>query len=639
MTNHTRSAGVLFSNADPSSSSSPIQPDTLAALASMLAAHQATHGPVLLSAVPPPPAAPAPAGVLSGPSSAPPAARPAPARAAARQNLRHVIIKQQVQVTLDLQRPSFTMWRRLFTVTLGQFGVLDHVDGDTDPRHEDPEWVQDDYTIVSWLYSTVSEEILSLIITPDDTAFAVWRRIENLFLDNAVTRAVYLDDEFHGQRQGNMTVSAYCSRLKSLADRLRDLGRTVTDADLVHRVLAGLRSDFRHAVTTLSREVPLPSFQDVRSFLVLQESRNHDGDGDPPTGTALHAAAPAFIKTLGFVCAKSDSSLFVLHQPIGTAYLLLYVDDVVLTASSTALLRRVIDRLQHEFSIKDMGFFLSQHKYAEELLERANMVDCKSATTPIDTSPKLSADAGSPVADASDYRSIVGALQYLTMTRPDICYAVQQACLHMHAPMDCHLAIVKRILRYVRGTAGYGLHLHRSSSLDLVAYSDADWAGCPDTRRSTSGYTVFLGNSLISWSSKRQPTVSRSSAEAEYRGVANVVAECCWLQQLLGELHVIIPKATVVYCDNISAVYLAANPVHHRRTKHIELDIHFVREKVALGHLRVLHVPTSQQYADVMTKGLPTSTFQDPSLQDSVSLEIGLSIHFHWTRSRSCTIY
>lgn len=342
---------------------------------------------------------------------------------------------------------------------------------------------------------------------------------------------------------------------------------------------------------------------------------------------AWYARFAGFLDKLGFVCAKSDTSLFVLHQPAGTAYLLLYVDDVVLTASSATLLRRIIDRLQHEFSLKDLGalhyflgitverssegFFLSQGKYADELLDKANMSSCSPSSTPIDTSAKISSASGTPVADASAYRSIVGGLQYLTMTRPDITYAVQQACLHMHAPMDCHLALVKRILRYVRGTTGYGLHLQRSSTFDIVAYSDADWAGCPDTRRSTSGYAVFLGDALVSWSSKRQPTVSRSSAEAEYRGVANVVAESCWLHQLLAELHVLVPKATIVYCDNISAVYMAANPVHHRRTKHIELDIHFVREKVALGHVRVLHVPTGQQYADVMTKGLPTSAFQE----------------------------
>ncbi|SPT15711.1 unnamed protein product [Triticum aestivum] len=213
--------------------------------------------------------------------------------------------------------------------------------------------------------------------------------------------------------------------------------------------------------------------------------------------------------------------------------------------------------------------------------------------------------------DASFYRSIVGALQYLTLTRPELLYAVEQVCLHMHAPCDAHWTAVKRVLRYIRGTMDLGLTLHASTALDITAYSDADWTGCPDTRRSTSGYCVYLGPSLISWSSKRQPTVSRSSTEAEYRAVANVVAECSWLRQLLHELSCPVDKATIVYCDNVSAVYLSANPVHHRRTKHIELDIHFVREQVALGHVRVLHAPTSQQFADIMTKGLPTAHFEE----------------------------
>ncbi|GKC01420.1 ribonuclease H-like domain-containing protein, partial [Tanacetum coccineum] len=156
-------------------------------------------------------------------------------------------------------------------------------------------------------------------------------------------------------------------------------------------------------------------------------------------------------------------------------------------------------------------------------------------------------------------------LQYLTFTRPDISYAVQQVCLHMHDPREPHLSALKRILRY---------------------------AGCPTTRRSTSGYCVFLGNNLLSWSAKRQLTLSRSSAEAEYRGVANAVVETCWLRNLLRELHTPLSSATL-------------------RTKHIEIDLHFVRDLVAAGEVRVLHVPSRYQFADIFTKGLPSALFEE----------------------------
>src|SRR5438105_10072301 len=151
----------------------------------------------------------------------------------------------------------------------------------------------------------------------------------------------------------------------------------------------------------------------------------------------------------------------------------------------------------------------------------------------------------------------------------------------------------------------------RTSPTTLTAYTAADWAGCPDTRRSTSGYGVFLGDNLVSWSSKRQTTVSRSSAEAKYRTMADAVAESCWLRQLLHELQRPLQRATVVFCDNISAVYLSTNPVQHQRTKHVEIDLHFVHERVALGDVRVLHVPTSSQYADIFTKRLLTAVFRD----------------------------
>jgi hypothetical protein len=146
----------------------------------------------------------------------------------------------------------------------------------------------------------------------------------------------------------------------------------------------------------------------------------------------------------------------------------------------------------------------------------------------------------------------------------------------MHDPREPHLTVMKRILRYLRGTPDFGLLLHRSSSSDLVVYTDADWAGCPDTHRSTSGYAVFLGDNLVSWSAKQQTIVSLSSVEAKYRAVANGVAEATWLRQLLHELHAPPSRCTLVYCDNIITVYLSTNPVQHQRTKHVEIDLHFI---------------------------------------------------------------
>lgn len=225
---------------------------------------------------------------------------------------------------------------------------------------------------------------------------------------------------------------------------------------------------------------------------------------------------------------------------------------MILTAISPSLLNSIINRLRNEFGMSDLGplqhflgiavhrttsgLYLSQHQYATDLLERANMSNCNPCLTPVDTKPKLSATQGKLISNPTEYRSLAGALQYLMLTRPDISYAVQQLCLFMHDPKECHLNLLKRVLRYVRGTSNLGLHIRKSPGRALIAYSDADWAGCPDTRRSTSGYCVYYGDNLISWSSKRQVTVSRSSAEAEYRGVACAVAECCWLRQLLAEL-------------------------------------------------------------------------------------------------------
>ena len=174
-------------------------------------------------------------------------------------------------------------------------------------------------------------------------------------------------------------------------------------------------------------------------------------------------------------------------------------------------------------SRNSIGLFLSQHKYDTEILDKANMSQCKPTSTPVHTSGKLCTDASSPYDGPTLYRSLAGALQYLTFTRPDISFAVQ----HMHNPRVEHMIALHLILRYVKGTIDHGLQLYMFPISSLLSYTDADWGGCPDTRRSTSGYYVFLGDNLITWSAKRQTTVSKSNTEAEYRGVANVVSKTC----------------------------------------------------------------------------------------------------------------
>jgi hypothetical protein len=258
---------------------------------------------------------------------------------------------------------------------------------------------------------------------------------------------------------------------------------------------------------------------------------------------AWYSHFASYSASIGFVEAKSDTSLFIYQRGKDTVYLL-YIDDIVLTASTANLLQHTIIALQRKFAMKDLGglhhflgitaerrpqcLFLHQRQYAIDILERAGMSDCKPCSTPVDTQAKLSKDDGPLVADTTSYRSLTGALQYLTFSRPDIAYAVQQVCLYMHTPREPHLTALNRVLRYLRGSLDFGL-LRPSPTSELVVYTNADWGGCTDTRRSTSDYVVFLGANLVSWAAKRQPVVARSSAEAEYRAMANGVAEASWM--------------------------------------------------------------------------------------------------------------
>ncbi|XP_019177709.1 PREDICTED: uncharacterized protein LOC109172914 [Ipomoea nil] len=288
--------------------------------------------------------------------------------------------------------------------------------------------------------------------------------------------------------------------------------------------------------------------------------------------------------------------------------------------SEATLVYTLLQRLATAFKTRDLGtsgFFLgietvavgtslvlSPWRYMTDLLSHSGMVDCKPLATPAAvTQPVTPSDQ--PFENPTQYRLIVGALQYLTITRPDLSYASNHLCQFMHSPSVDHWGLVKCVLRYIKVTLNYGLRLSPSSSVAIHAFSDSDWAGCQIDRTNTSGYAVYLGSNLISWLSRKQRTVACLFIEAEYKALPDVSAEVTWVVSLLRELGLHSGQPSTLWCDNLGEIYLCANPVFHARTKHVEIDYHFVRDKVASGDFIVNFVSTKHQLADIFTKPLP----------------------------------
>lgn len=273
-----------------------------------------------------------------------------------------------------------------------------------------------------------------------------------------------------------------------------------------------------------------------------------------------------FLLDSGFHNSLADASLFFHNQGV-TMYLLVYVDDIIITRSSPTAVRDFIDLISKRFALKDLGdlsYFLgievtrsssgvvlSQRKYFSDLLHLTRMAGAKPTATPLCSTLPLTLEDGTPLYDNSEYKTVVGGLKYMSLTRPDISFAVSKLSQFMHKPTTTHWKAVKRVLCYLAGTITTGFVFKRSNSLSLHAYSDADWTGNRDDYTSTGAYIVFIGQHHVLWSAKKQTSVVRSSTETEYRYVANISAEVHWVASLLFEIGIPPPVTPVIYCDNI----------------------------------------------------------------------------------------
>ncbi|CAM8913556.1 unnamed protein product [Rhodiola kirilowii] len=322
----------------------------------------------------------------------------------------------------------------------------------------------------------------------------------------------------------------------------------------------------------------------------------------------------------GFIQSPNDHSLFTLIKDNEFIILLVYVDDIVMTGTSIPLISAIKAFIHAEFRIKDLGFlkyflgievarsssgiFINQRKYALDLLTETGLLGCKPNSTPMDIKQKLALSTAPKLEDPTIYRTLVGKLIYLNVTRPDIAFSVHILSQFLATPTDDHLQAANRVLRYIKSAPAQGLFYPARASLTLEGFCDADWASCPISRRSTTGYGIKLGPSLISWRTRKQAVVSQSSAESEYRAMAQTCCELVWIVAVLKDLHISVSTPISLHCDNVAANHIARNPVYHERTKHIEIDCHVVRQHFVNGFVSPRFIKSIDQPADIFTKPL-----------------------------------
>ena len=339
---------------------------------------------------------------------------------------------------------------------------------------------------------------------------------------------------------------------------------------------------------------------------------------------AWYERLTGFLVDGGYIRGSVDKTLFFMEKQKDIIVVQIYVDDIIFGSTSQSMVDEFVKNMTQEFEMSmcgelkyflglqidqsEKGVFISQAAYAQSLVKRFGLTDSKISKTPMSATLKLARDEAGEDVDTKLYRGMIGSLLYLTASRPDLSFSVGVCARYQAKPKVSHLNAVKRIIKYVKGTENLGVYYSRNSNENLVGYCDADWAGCADDRKSTSGGCFFLGNNLISWLSKKQNSVSLSTAEAEYIAMGSCCSQLIWMKQMSADygMHA---GPLLVYCDNKSAIDISKNPVQHSRTKHIDIRHHFIRELVEDNQVVIDHVVTDSQLADIFTKSLEYTRF------------------------------
>ncbi|KAJ9542258.1 LOW QUALITY PROTEIN: hypothetical protein OSB04_028764 [Centaurea solstitialis] len=339
---------------------------------------------------------------------------------------------------------------------------------------------------------------------------------------------------------------------------------------------------------------------------------------------AWYDTLSTFLLSKGFVRGKIDSTLFLKKYPKHILLVQIYVDDIIFGSTNPKLCEKFELLMKSEYKMSMMGeltfflglqikqsekgIFINQGKYVHEMLKKFDLTSCTPMKTPMAPPLTLDKDSKGKPIDVTLYRGMIGSLLYLTASRPDIMYSTCLCARYQAEPKESHLTAVKRIFRYLKGTPNLGLWYSKDSGFDLTAYSDSDFAGCKIDRKSTTGGCHLLGGKLVSWTSKKQNSVSTSTAEAEYVAAGICCAQVLWLRNQLQDYDIQLSKIPI-YCDNTSAIAIANNPVLHSKTKHIEVRYHFIRDHVMNGDIELHFVPTEYQLADLFTKPLDVTRF------------------------------